>query len=187
MELKTVYFENLGSENTDETLRIARQRAEELGIKNVVVASTSSDTAVRAMDAFPGLRVIVVTHVTGFPAPDVQEFTEESRRIVESKGGVIVTAAHAFAGISRAMSNKYGAPGPGYIIADTLRTFGQGMKVAFEIAIMAADAGVVRTDEDVVSVGGTGRGADTAIVLAPVHSHHFFDIKVKEILCKPHF
>jgi len=187
MELKTVYFENPGSENTDETLRIARLRAEELGIKNVVVASTTGDTAVRAMDAFQGLRVIVVTHVTGFRAPDAQEFTEENRQMVDSKGGIIVTTAHAFAGISRAMSNKYGAPGPGYIISDTLRTFGQGMKVAFEIAIMAADAGVVRTDEDVVSIGGTGRGADTAIVLAPVHSHHFFDIKVKEILCKPHF
>ena len=187
MELKTVYFENPGSVNTDETLRIARQRAEELGIKNVLVASTIGDTAVRAMDAFQGLRVIVVTHVTGFRTPDAQEFTEDNRQIVNSKGGVIVTAAHAFAGISRAMSNKYGAPGPGYIISDTLRTFGQGMKVAFEIAVMAADAGVVRTDEDVVSIGGTGRGADTAIVLAPVHSHNFFDIKVKEILCKPHF
>jgi hypothetical protein len=52
---------------------------------------------------------------------------------------------------------------------------------------MAADAGVVRTDEDVVSIGGTGQGADTAIVLAPVHTHNFFDLKVKEILCKPHF
>ena len=187
MELKTVYFENPGRENTDEALRIARHRAEELGIKSILVASTTGDTAVRAMDAFQGLRVIVVTHVTGFPAPDVQEFTEESRQTVESKGGIIVTAAHAFTGISRAMSNKYGAPGPGYIISDTLRTFGQGMKVAFEIALMAADAGVVRTDEDVVSIGGTGRGADTAIVLSPVHTHNFFDLKVKEILCKPHF
>ena len=187
MELKTVYFEKPGSENTEAVLRIARQRAEELGIKNVSVASTSGDTAVRAMDAFQGLRVIVVTHVTGFRDPDAQEFTEENRQIVDSKGGIIVTAAHAFAGVSRAMSNKYNTPGPGYIIADTLRTFGQGMKVVFEIALMAADAGVVRTDEDVVSIGGTGRGADTAIVLSPVHSHNFFDIKVKEILCKPHF
>ncbi len=187
MELKTVYFKNPGSENTDETLRIARQRAEELGIKNVVVASTTGDTAVRAMDAFQGLRVIVVTHVTGFRTSNIQEFTKENRQIVDSKGGVIVTAAHAFAGVNRAMSNKYGTPGPGYIIADTLRTFGQGMKVAFEIALMAADAGVGRTDEDVVSIGGTGRGADTVIVLALVHTHNFFDLKVKEILCKPHF
>jgi len=187
MELKTVYFENPGKENTDETLRIARQRAEELGIKTILVASTTGETAVRAMDILQGLRVIVVTHVTSFRAPDAQEFTEENRQIVESKGGIIVTAAHAFAGVSRAMSNKYGSPGPGYIISDTLRTFGQGMKVAFEIAVMATDAGVVRTDEDVVSVGGTGRGADTAIVLAPVPTHNFFDIKVKELLCKPHF
>jgi len=187
MELKTVYFKNPGSENTDEVLRITRQRTDELGIKNILVASTTGDTAVRAMDAFRGLRIIVVTHVTGFSAPDVQEFTEENRQTVESKGGIIVTAAHAFAGISRAIGNKYGAPGPGYIISDTLRTFGHGMKVAFEIAVMAADAGVVRTDEDVVSIGGTGRGADTAIVLAPVYTHNFFDLKVKEILCKPYF
>ena len=185
MESKTTYFGTVGSENTSETLRIARQRSLELGIKNIIVASTTGDTAVRAMDALQGLRVIVVTHVSGFRAPDTQEFTEDSRRIVESQGGIVVTAAHAFAGISRAMSNKYNMPGPGYLIADTLRIFGQGMKVAVEVALMAADAGVVRTDEDVVSVGGTARGADTAIVLMPVPSHHFFDAKVKEILCKP--
>jgi hypothetical protein len=187
MELKTVYFENPGKDNTDETLGIAKQRADELGIKNILVASTTGVTAVRAMDILQGLRVIVVTHVTGFRAPDVQEFTEENRQIVESKGGIIVTAAHAFAGVSRAMNNKYDSPGPGYIISDTLRTFGQGMKVAFEIAIMAADAGVVRTDEDVVAIGGTSRGADIAIVLTPVPTHNFFDLKFKELLCKPHF
>jgi len=186
MELKTVYFENPGSENTEAVLRIARQRAEELGIKNVVVASTSGDTAVRAMDVLQGLRVIVVRHVTGFRAPNVQEFTEENKQIVESKGGVIVTAAHAFSGISIAIRNKYKAPGVGMIIADTLRTFGQGIKVTCEIALMAADAGVVRTDEDVIAIGGSSQGADTAIVLTPVNTHMFFDLKIKEILCKPH-
>ena len=40
MESKTTYFENTGIENTEEVLRIARQRAEELGIKNILVAST---------------------------------------------------------------------------------------------------------------------------------------------------
>ena len=72
-------------------------------------------------------------------------------------------------------------------IADVLRIFSQGMKVACEITLIAADAGAVRTDEDVISIAGTGRGADTAIVLTPVYSHHFFDLRVKEILCKPHF
>jgi len=187
MELKTTYFENHGRGNTEEVLRIARQRAEELGIKTVVVASTRGDTAVKAMDVLQGLRVIIVAHVTGFRTPDVQEFTEESRQIVESKGGIIVTAAHAFAGLSRAMLNKYNMYVHGVIIADTLRIFGQGMKVACEIALMAADAGMVRTDEDVISIAGTNHGADTAVLFMPVNTHNFFDLKIKEILCKPHF
>jgi len=185
MELKTVYFENPGKENTEAVLHIARQRAEELGIKNILVASTKGDTAVRAMDVLQGLRVIVVTHVTGMREPNAQEFTEENRQIVESKGGVILTTAHAFGGLSKAMHNKYNMSVQGAIIADTLRTFGQGMKVVCEIALMAADSGLVNTGEDIISIGGTGRGADTAVVLTPVNTHNFFDLKVKEILGKP--
>ena len=63
----------------------------------------------------------------------------------------------------------------------------EGMKVVLEIAAMAADAGLVRTDEDVICIGGTGRGADTAVVLQPSYVHRFFDTRVKEIICKPHF
>lgn len=96
-----------------------------------------------------------------------------------------MTAAHAFAGLSRALNNKYNMPGEGIIIADTLRTFGQGMKVACEIALMAADAGQVRTDEDIITISGSSGGADTALVLTPTNSHTFFNLKVKEILCKP--
>lgn len=187
MELKTLYFEKPGSENTEAVLRLVRQRAKELGIKTVILASTGGDTAAKAMDVFQGLRVIVVTHVAGFREPDTQEFTEENRQIVDSKGGIIVTAAHSFAGLSRAMRTKHNMYFLGEIVADTLRIFGQGMKVTCEIALMAADAGVVRTDEDVISIAGSNRGADTAIVLTPVNTHKFFDIKVKEILCKPYF
>jgi len=75
----------------------------------------------------------------------------------------------------------------GEIIAGVLRVFGQGMKVVCEIALMAADSGLVRVDEDIIAVGGTGGGADTAVVLRPVNGQNFFDLKVKEILCKPRF
>ncbi len=187
MEVKTVYFEKPGSENTEEVLHIARRRAEELGIKTTLIASTRGDAAVRAMDVLSELRVIIVTHVTGFLTPDTQQFTEENRKIVEGKGGVILTAAHTFAGLSRAMRNKHNMYVLGDVLADTLRIFGQGLKVACEIAMMAADGGLARTDEDVIAIAGTGRGADTAVVLKPVNSHHFFDLKIREILCKPHF
>jgi hypothetical protein len=187
MESKTVYFDNPGSENTEAVLRIARQRAEELGIKTIVVASTRGDTAVRAMDAFKGLKVIIVSHATGFREPNIQEFTKENRKIVESKGGAILTTTHTFRGVSRALRNKFNTAAIGDIIANTLYIFGQGIKVACEISLMAADAGLVRTDEDVIAIAGTSRGADTAIVLTPVNSHDFFDLRVKEILCKPRF
>jgi len=195
MESKTVYFENTGKENTEATLRIAKQRAEELGIKTILVASTTGYAAVKAIEILEGFRVIVVTHSTGFKEPDVQEFTEENKKIVESKGGIILTTTHAFGGLNRAMRQSSIPEAPatyviGDIVATTLRIICQGMKVTCEIAAMAADAGLVRTDEDVIAVAGTGtgnagRGADTAVVLQPAHTHLFFQLAVREILCKP--
>ena len=194
METKTSYFKNTGKENTDEVLRIAKKRADELGIKTVLVASTSGETAVKAMEVFKGMKVIVVTHCAGFRQPDIQEFTEENRKIVQSKGGIMLTAAHAFGGLSRSMRQSSIPEAPttyiiGDIVATTLRTFGEGMKVVCEIAVMAADAGLARTDEEVISIAGTGKsgGSDTAVVLRPANAHRYFDLRVKEILCKPHF
>jgi hypothetical protein len=192
VELKTTYFDKPGGEdNTNKTLSLARQRADELGIKTVVVASTVGGTAVKAVDVFTGCKVIIITHTNGFREPNTQELTAENRKIIESKGGIILTTTHAFGGIQRALNRGDGPPAPslamGDIIAMTLRTFGQGMKVVLEIGAMAADAGLVRTDEEVICIGGTGRGADTAVVLQPNYVHHFFDTRVKEIICKPHF
>ena len=186
MELKTTYFENPGRENTEEVLRIVKQRAEELDIKTIVVASTVGDTAVKATEVFSGFKVIAVTHFTGMRGPNTQEFTEDNRKIVESRGGIVFITTHLFSGLSAAMRKKYNTYIIGDIVANTLRIFGQGMKVVCEIAVMAADGGLVRTDEDIIAIAGTGRGADTAVLLRPVNSNDFFDLKVKEILCKPH-
>ncbi len=187
MELKTTYFENPGRENTEEVLRIVRQRAKELGIKTIVVASTIGDTAVKATEVFSGFKIIAVSLYTGMLAPNTQEFTEENRKIVESRGGIVFTSTHLFSGLSAAMRKKFNTYVIGDIVANTLRIFGEGMKVVCEIAVMAADGGLVRTDEDVIAIAGTGSngGTDTAIVLTPVNAHNFFDLKVKEILCKP--
>ncbi len=187
VEAKIVYFENPGIDNTDETLRIAKARAQELGIGTIIVATTGGDTAAKCVDVFEGMKVIGVTHVTGMREPNVQELTDENRQKVESKGGIILTTGHAFTGIGGAMRKKFQMHLLGDVIANTLRIFGQGMKVVPEIALMAADAGLVRTDEDVMVIAGSGRGADTAVVLKPVNTSDFFDIKIREILCKPHF
>jgi len=183
--IQTVYFGSGGNQNTEQTLAMAKARAEEAGIRSILVATTSGETGRRAAELFAGYNVVVVTHSTGFKGPDVQELTPENRTAIERAGAKILTAQHAFGGVGRAVRIKWGTYELEEIIAYTLRLFGQGTKVACEIALMAADAGLVRTDEDAIAIGGSGRGADTALVLRPVNAMRFFDLKVREVLCKP--
>jgi len=192
MDVSTTYFEKPGGEeNTASTLSLAEKRAGALKIKTILVASTTGATAVKAMSALKGCRIIVVTHTAGFREPNAQEFTAENRKIVEKKGGTIVTAAHTLGGIQRALAPvAAGSPTPpshaiGDVTAMALRLFGQGTKVCCEITAMAADAGLVRSDEEIIAIGGTGRGADTALVIKPDYTHRFFGMRVKEIICKP--
>ena len=185
METQSIYFAEPGSANTEKTLEIAKKRAEQLGIKTIVVASTSGETGVKAVKLLANYKVVVVTHATGFPAPDVQELTEQNRAKIVDKGGTILTATHAFGGVGRAVRRRFNTYQVDEIIAQTLRVFGQGAKVACEIVLMAADAGLIRTDEEVISIGGTASGADTALVIKPAHTHDFFELRVKEVLCKP--
>jgi hypothetical protein len=186
-EGKIVYFQAPGPGNTDDVFRIAKARSEQLGLRNILVASTTGHTGAQAAEFFKGTRLIVVTHSAGFRGPNTQELTEENRQKIERNGGMILTTTHAFSGLSRAMRKKFNMYLFEEAVANTLRIFGEGMKVACEITLMAADAGMVRTDDDAIAMGGTGKGLDAALVLKPVNSQNFFDLKVKEILCKPHF
>ncbi len=130
IESKAVYFENPGAVNTDEVLRIAKKRAGELGIRTVLVASTTGETAVRAVNVLSSMRVIVITHCTGSREPNTQELSDKNRKIIESKGGMILTTTHALGGLGRAMhqANIPQATSTyiiGDIVANTLRIFGQ--------------------------------------------------------------
>ncbi len=180
-----VYFGREGKENTERTLEIAKARADELGIRTVLVATTTGETGARAAEFFQGYNLVVVTHSTGLRQPNEQELIEENRAVMERAGAKILTCQHAFGGVGRAVRKKLGTYQLEEIMAYTLRIFGEGMKVACEIALMAADAGLVRTDEEVIAIAGTGRGADTAVVLVPANTQAFFDLRILEILCKP--
>src|SRR4030042_548463 len=185
IEIQSVYFAESGSANTQKTLGIAKRRAEQLGIKTIVVASTSGETGVKAVKLLASYKVVVVTHAAGFPAPDAQELTPENRAKILKKGGLILTATHAFGGVGRAVRRKFNTYQVAENIDHTLRGFGKGTKVACEIVLMAADAGLIRTDEEVISIGGTAAGADTALVVKPAHTQDFFQLKIREILWQP--
>lgn len=185
-EIPCRYFPKPGPANTGAVLEAVARRAKELSIRQVILATCSGRTASEALKRFdPELKIIAVTHVTGFNEQNVQELSEENRRALRAQGVEILTCAHAFGGVGRGVRNKIGTYQVDEIMAYTLRIFGQGTKVAVEIALMAADAGLVRSGEDVISVGGTGKGADTALVLKPATSSHLFDLRVREVICRP--
>jgi len=180
VEERIRYFEGGGEKYTDEAMAIAKEYADEHGIRSIVVASTTGRTAKKAAEVFKGNNLVVVTHVHGFREPDKTEFPDDLRKSLEAEGVKVVTAAHAFIGVGKLVEGSVGS-----IIAETLRMFCQGMKVAVEIAAEATDAGYVSTKEDIISIAGTGRGADTVLVIRPANSSRLFETDVKKVLAMP--
>lgn len=179
-----VYFEHAGMENTETCVELALRRAEELKIGNVVVASTTGYTIQKVLERNPKVNVVCVTHQVGFRENNADEF-EADRKELMKKGVNVLTTTHLMAGLNRGARNRYGGSTLSDVVADTLRMFSQGTKVCVEVAVMAADAGLIPAGEKVVAVGGTGRGADTALVVVPAHSHKFFETRIVEVICKP--
>ena len=181
------HFEEPGKVNTQQTLEFAHDRARELGITEAVIASSTGATAYKALEIFKGFTVIAVTYHCGFKEPFQKTMKEDVRKDLEEEGVRVIEATHALSGVERSIAKKYSGSYPVLLIADTLRLFGHGTKVAVEVAIMAADGGAL-TGNDIIAIGGTGHGADAAAVIKPAHQSNFFDLKIREIVCKPrHF
>ncbi|MFQ5837091.1 MAG: pyruvate kinase alpha/beta domain-containing protein [Candidatus Bathyarchaeia archaeon] len=185
IERKTVYFQAPGKQNTESVLELVKNYAQAEGIRDIVVASTTGETGVKASKIFKGFNVVVVSHHAGFREPGVWELEEENRRKILEKGAKILTATHALSGVERAVRKKFATIMPLEIMAHTLRLFGEGTKVCVEITIMAADAGLIPVDREVIAVGGTSRGADTALVIKPATASRFFNLEIREIIAKP--
>ena len=179
-----MYFDRPGKDNTEQTLKLAAQRANELGINEVVVASTTGFTAYKAIEIFDGLHITVVTYHSGFKEPFKNEMPDDVKADLQKKRVSVVAASHALSGVERSIAKKHSGVYPVLIVADTLRLLGQGIKVAVEVAVMAADAGAL-TGSDIIAIGGSGHGADAALVLKPAHQNNFFDMRIREIICKP--
>jgi hypothetical protein len=181
------YFDQGGPENTERTLALVAERAAHLGTQHVVVASTTGETGLKAVQALqaPGRQVIVVSHSTGFAMPNTQELTPENRAAIQTGGGQILTCQHALGGLNRAVRRKLGTYELDEIVAFVLRSFSQGVKVACEITVMATDAGLVPAGGNILAVGGTGRGADTAALIQAANAQNYFDLRILELLCMP--
>ena len=106
-----------GPQNTEKTVEAALQRAQELGIKHIVVASNSGATA--ALLAGKGPQIVCVTHHVGFSGPGEDELGEEKRHILNEQGVKVLTTTHLLAGVDRALRLKFQGVYPAEIIASS--------------------------------------------------------------------
>ena len=180
-----MHWEKPGPKNTQGTIELALKRARELGIKYVVVASSTGRTALQVAEAAGDLNICCITYHVGFDGPGKDRMPAETKEALMGKGVKLLTTTHLLAGVDRAIRNKFGGIYPSEIMAHTLRMLGQGIKVCIEISGMALDGGLIPYGEEIVAIAGSGKGADSAVIILPAHSNHFFNTKVKEIICKP--
>lgn len=187
IEGKTVYFETPGKQNTEFLFELVKEYVQVHGIRYIVVASTTGETGVKASKVFEELNVVVVTSVY-----KAREFEEGNREKILKNGARILTAVPRLRSVEQVFRRRWKGYAlwlfgfePFALFAQALSLFGAGTKVCVEITLMAADAGLIPVDREVVAIAGTGRGADTALLIKPAIASHFFELKVKEVIAKP--
>ena len=180
MERQTIYFEEVGKENTAKTLMLVQARLQESSIQKIVLASTTGDTAKKALDMFPAptTRLVVVPHQFDFSSK-ANRFPPELVTTLRSAGHDVHFGTMLFH-----TENLYQSQIP-VLMADLLRCFSQGVKVCVEIVLMATDAGLLTPGEKVIAMAGTGLGADTALVMQAASSQHLKHLRILEMICKP--
>ncbi len=180
LEKKIIYFEDTRGGHTAETLALVKERLQGSGIKKLVLASTTGATALAAMEYFrdPDVKLVVVPHQFDFFKKE-NTFPKDAVQKLRNAGHEVHFGTMLFH-----TEKLYDNHTPN-IIANFLRCFCEGVKVRFEIVLMATDGGLADTGETVIAIAGTGRGADTALVMQAASTRNLAGLKVNEILCKP--
>lgn len=183
-----VLFENAGKQNTAQVVELALKRAMELNC-DIVAASTLGVTADALLTAAEAAgfqnKIVIVRGCSSKARGGANLMKPEIKQALLARGAVVVTTAHLLSAGERGLSSKYKGIYPLELMADTLRCFGQGTKVCFEAAVMALDADEILYGVPVVAMGGSHRGADTAVVITPAHSSSILETVIHEIICKP--
>lgn len=189
-ESRIIYLDSPGKQNTDRVVDAVKERLLKGDIRHVVVASDTGETAMKVIRSLKGMdaSVVVVTSHYGFDKEGECAMSSQMEAEIRNAGAKLVRASHVLSGVERSLSKKLGGSSRAEAIAEALRgLFGQGMKVAIEISIMAADCGAIPCGEgvEVIAVAGTEYGADTAVVVRPAHANGFFNFRVREMIAIP--
>ncbi|TFF92976.1 MAG: hypothetical protein EU544_06565 [Promethearchaeota archaeon] len=190
LTLESTYFDKPGPINTEKALQIAKKYAEQLNLKTIIIASTTGGTAEKALEIFNvnSYNMIIITHAYYFTgSKNRQEFPEDKLNRLKKAGLKVFTGTHSMSGIERNVRKALNQWCFVDLYGKYLREqFSQGIKVCMEISSMAVDAGLMKSlEEDIIAIGGTGRGADTVCLIKPAPTSEFNKLRVKAILAKP--
>ncbi len=187
MEKTILYCDSTGAKNTEQVIAAAKKRAKELNIRDVVVATTHGGTAIRVKEVFadPKLNLVAVGICEGYRENGWCFSNDEKLRLEKSGIKPLITSHALGDGVASSFTEKSGGKSIEEIVRDTLYRFGQGMKVCVEIVLMAADAGLIPMDHEVMAIAGTSDGTDTCIVVKPAYPRKLYELEVREIVAKP--
>jgi hypothetical protein len=193
------YFNQPGKQNTKATINSVRAYLkEETAVEAVIVASVSGETALKCSQELSGSKVPVICVTAppswqNYPEYKYPFITQTMRRKLEKAGVTIVDSIPS--GLCDTIDYSFGRYGyrpPLWAFIETLLAVGgYGLKTAIECMLMATDGGYVRPFREVISIAGTGKGADTAIVVNSCFASTAFSndskkrLVVKEILAMP--
>lgn len=180
------YFDKAGPENTQACIELL-EKGVASGLKHIVAASTTGDSGAQAARrlAGKGVNYVVVGHSVGFKGPNIDEFLPEHYDEITGMGGKVLKATILTHSLETGIADQFKGSAPTLLIANTLRRFGQGIKVCCEIVMEAVDAGLIPEEAEVLAVGGTARGWDTVAVIKSAASKRFLKLSVLEIWAKP--
>lgn len=188
------YFSEPGEENTNDVIEAVAKRVRDTGIANVVVASHTGTTALRFAEALKGKAKIICVSTRPERRDDGKKWPSIDKEVLEKLEslGVVSVYETPYAMESSVVEKaKWGIVTPDRIVRETLYAFGQGMKVAVQVALMSVSCGRLDPYQDVIAVGGTGKGADTAIIVKAVYPISIFAeeperrLEIREVIAMP--
>ncbi|MFX0207402.1 MAG: hypothetical protein ACFFDT_15545 [Candidatus Hodarchaeota archaeon] len=190
------YFSTCGAVNTEKTLELAIQRAKELKINKLVIASETGLSALKAVNLLKGseINLIVITSAAGTQIEKtaigdlkIGISDEETWHQLKRSGAQIIRATDPLYNIGAAIEHK-DVPTLATIIRRSLGLVSSGTSVCVGVTLMATDNGILTEGEEVVAVAGSWVGLDTAVVIKAANSVNLLKpkaVRLLEIICKP--
>jgi len=200
MERKIIYFDEPGPQNTEYVIKAVKERLKGSEIEHAVVASESGRTALKVARELKELRVSVVcvSGYAGIRKVEGRSWPDIKGKIKEELESLKVKILNETPWIFKSSAIDYqflGESSPSCIMHRVLsRLMGYGFKTTVEIVLLAADAGAIPIDKEVIAIAGTGwlgGGADCAIIVRPsvLPDAWFLDaekgIEIREIIAMP--